>query len=498
MTLSLVTGKELAGRYVIDVPVGSGGYGTVWKASDKQLNRQVALKRLLKQGGVSDAQIKSRLLSEAQKHAQLVHTNIVQVYDVIECEGEHLIVMEYVDGPSFHTVLRDHARAGTQLPLDQAASILADVLAGVAFAHEKRTVHRDLSPSNILLTSTGIPKISDFGIAKIDDPQHVGDHGTTQGGTGNPGYMAPEQQRGERADLSSDLFTVGIIGYLLMTGRHPFAHPSGMFEISELLGDANFNPEPPRPAASLTASQQRLFREYAAVVMRLLNREKAGRFPSARAVIDALEAVIPFQECANCGERIAEHARFCMFCGHQVVSEESAKDAQIDQSQRISITRQAEEQDPDKLVEEGFRLSEKRLWEQAIAMYELAIKIDPKNQKALRNLGYVLNRRGRFEEAEAVLSAGLLLPSDTKSHEASLRYERAVARAERKEYEEAITDLDLAQKLLPFSIKSKYLRAQINMYRGSADDARQDAMDVLRRVPDHAGALRLIEQLNRR
>src|SRR5439155_7253091 len=134
-------------------------------------------------------------------------------------------------------------------------------------------------------------------------------------GTGNPNFMAPEQARGEVADFSSDLFMVGIIGYLLLTGRHPFAHPTGLFGIPELIGDPNFNPEPPRPPSNLTTSQQRLFREYSAVVMRLLHRERAGRFKSAQEALDAIDSVTPFVECPACSERIPEHFRFCGFCG---------------------------------------------------------------------------------------------------------------------------------------------------------------------------------------
>src|SRR3989449_5355373 len=191
--LTLVTGKEIDDRYVIHSSVGTGGSATVWRASDKQLNRDVALKRLLKYTSDSGADEAERILAEARKHAQLVHTNIVQVYDVIECEGEHLIVMEYVDGPSLHTSLRDLAKRGETLPMDQAIAILGDVLEGVTFAHDRQTIHRDLSPSNILLTGSGIPKIGDFGIARIVAAGHVTPKSSPyrQAGTGNPDFMAP-------------------------------------------------------------------------------------------------------------------------------------------------------------------------------------------------------------------------------------------------------------------------------------------------------------------
>src|SRR6266704_268601 len=105
--LTLVTGKEIEDRYVIHSSIGTGGFASVWKASDKQLNRDVALKRLLKHATTTSPEEISALLDEAQKHARLVHTNIVQVYDIIEEEGEPLIVMEYVDGHSLWDTLRE-------------------------------------------------------------------------------------------------------------------------------------------------------------------------------------------------------------------------------------------------------------------------------------------------------------------------------------------------------------------------------------------------------
>lgn len=108
---------------------------------------------------------------------------------------------------------------------------------------------------------------------------------------------------------------VGIIGYLLLAGRHPFAHPSGLFSIPESIQDPDFHPDSPRPPAALTQIQQRQFREYAAIVMRLLHRERSARFGSAREAIDAIDAVIPALECRSCGERVPEHHRFCGLCG---------------------------------------------------------------------------------------------------------------------------------------------------------------------------------------
>ena len=183
--------------------------------------------------------------------------------------------MEFVDGLTLKERFRDLSKQGQVFSLDKSISILRDVLSGVSFAHDKKIIHRDLSPSNILLTSTGIPKISDFGIARVIESANTAEPTSAHGCTGNPHYMSPEQHRGEQADSLSDLFMIGIIGYLLLTSKHPFAHISGLFDIIELITDENYVPETPKPPSSLGTSQQRLFREYAAVIMRLLNRERA-------------------------------------------------------------------------------------------------------------------------------------------------------------------------------------------------------------------------------
>lgn len=494
--LTLQKGYEIQSRYVIHDVAGTGGYASVWRASDKQLNRDVALKRLFKTGITSGASELHRLLDEARRHAQLVHTNIVQVYDVIEAEGEHLILMEYVDGPSLDKILRDNARQGTLEPMDRAVALLRDVLAGVAYAHDRNVVHRDLSPSNILLTSTGIPKIGDFGIARILDPAKVAPHttATTQGGTGNPNFMSPEQARGEAADLTSDLFMIGIIGHLLLGGRHPFAHPSGLFEIPELLRDENFQPESPRPPAVLSSSQQRLFREYAAVVMRLLNREKASRFATAREAIEAIDAVTPTLDCPSCGERVPEHYKYCGFCGSDLAGNlvrYTGGAANKEPEPRTGL-RTAES-----LVDEGFALSEKKNWAGAIALYREAIDMDPGISRAYRNLGFAFNRVGQYEEAAAILSRGLELSTTTSHHAASLHHERSLARASLKDYDGALADIEAALAKNPVSLRSLYHKARIHLFRGESDAATATARELLLREPDHSGALRLLAQLSR-
>jgi serine/threonine protein kinase len=487
--LSFRKGTELdQNRYVVHDVLGTGGFASVWKASDKQLNRDVALKRLLKHSITASPEEISALVEEARKHAQLVHTNIVQVYDIIKEEGEHLLVIEYVDGHSLWDILRDKARKGEVFPLDRAVQILTDTLSGVAFAHSKNVCHRDLGPMNILLTSGGVPKIADFGIARIL-PTVPGEQISSQSGTGHLQFMAPEQARGEPADFLSDLFTVGIVGFLLLTGRHPFADPSGLFQIAELLNDPNFTPETPRPPSQLTTSQQRLFREYAAVVMRLLNRERAGRFASAIEAIDAVEAVTPSLECPACSERVPEQSRFCLYCGERI----EVAPVPTPSSSRST---NAPDATPEQLDADGFALTRMQRWDAAIARYEAAIKKDPTYQKAYRNIGFALNHVRQYEPAVEMLSKGLSLPVALPDHVAGMLYERSYAYLNLTKYDDAYNDIQEAMKHQPGSSRFLYYRARIQRFRGHFEESRKDAHEVLKRIPDHNGALRLLEELS--
>lgn len=481
--LNLRKGTELKGRYVVHDVLGTGGFASVWKASDKQLNRDVALKRLLKNPPSSTQAELSVLVEEARKNAQLVHTNIVQVYDIIEEGGEYLIVMEYVDGRSLWDSLREKTRL---FPLDRAVQMLTDILSGVAFAHSKKVCHRDLSPMNILLTSDEVPKVADFGLARVL-PIVPADKGTTQGGTGNPQFMAPEQARGEPADFFSDLFTVGIIGYLLLSGRHPFADPSGLFRIEELIKDQNFVPDTPRPPSQLTASEQRLYREYAAVVMRLLNRERAGRFASAVEAIDAIESVTPSRECPACSERIPEHSRYCLYCGTEM-RELSILPRSVSGLGEPATT-------PEDIVEEGFALTRVQRWDAAITKYQEAIQMDAGFQKAYRNLGFAFNHIRQYEQAVEVLTKGLSLPTTVADHLANIYYERSYAFFNLKKHDLAYSDIEAALEQHPDSSRFLYYRARIQRYRGNIDEARKDALEVVKRIPAHTGALRLLDAL---
>lgn len=150
---------------------------------------------------------------------------------------------------------------------------------------------------------------------------------------------------------------------------------------------------------------------------------------------------------------------------------------------------------PDQLVEEGFQMTKARRWDDAIGLYRQAIALDPLNRKALRNIGFVLNRVGRFVEAETFLSTGVELGFQVPTHEAAFLYERAVSRSQLGRHADALTDLDRLLERLPYSVKALYLRARIHQRRRAEEDARRDARQVLGIVPEHSGARRLLDEI---
>ena len=211
------------GRYQIEETLGSGGMGEVYRAQDTQLHRRVALKRV----GFKhreDAQYRRYLLNEARRASSFNHSCIASVYDIFDHEGELFIVMEYVEGANLRT------RMDKALPVEEFLPIAIQCASGLSAAHEKRIVHGDLKPENIMVVEkTGDIKLCDFGLSRRTlDVTTVNDSSSTVGlfsenvVVGTPAYMAPEALEGTGRTLRSDIFALGIIFYELLAGRHPF------------------------------------------------------------------------------------------------------------------------------------------------------------------------------------------------------------------------------------------------------------------------------------
>ncbi len=209
----------LLGRYQINATIGRGAMGVVYRAWDPKINRMVAIKTVSLAGLEPDAEreYRERFVVEAQAAGRLSHTGIVTVFDVAEDPETRApyLVMEYVEGQSLGQLLGGENR---RLPLSTALQLTQEVAEALHYAHAQGVVHRDIKPSNILVTTDGHVKIADFGIAKLNQT-HLTQHGRV---LGSPAYMAPEQLSDEGGDARSDLFSLGVVLYFMLTGQRPF------------------------------------------------------------------------------------------------------------------------------------------------------------------------------------------------------------------------------------------------------------------------------------
>jgi len=241
-------GKTIA-HYKILERIGAGGMGVVYKAEDIKLGRLVALK-FLPPYALDSEEDRIRFTNEAQAAAALDHPNICTVHEINEVDGHHYIAMAYVDG----TNLKERIRGGP-LPIAEALDIAVQVAAGLKRAHEKGIVHRDIKPANILLATDGTAKICDFGLAKSGISKKVTRTGST---VGTAAYMSPEQARSEPVDHRTDIWSLGVILYEMLTGRPPFFADHEASVIYSILQEdytplLEHRPEAPPPVPDIVA-----------------------------------------------------------------------------------------------------------------------------------------------------------------------------------------------------------------------------------------------------
>ncbi|MFD8193200.1 protein kinase domain-containing protein [Streptomyces wuyuanensis] len=280
-------GSVAGGRYQLRDLLGEGGMASVYLAYDSALDRQVAIKTLHTELG-REQSFRERFRREAQAVAKLSHTNIVSVFDTGEdavtfsgsAAGDGgvmpYIVMEYVEGKPLGSVLQEDTRQFGAMPADKALRVTADVLAALETSHEMGLVHRDIKPGNVMMTKRGVVKVMDFGIARA---MQSGVTSMTQTGmvVGTPQYLSPEQALGRGVDARSDLYSVGIMLFQLLTGRLPFDADSPL-----AIAYAHVQEEPVAPSSinrSVTPAMD-------ALVARALKKNPNERFPSAAAMRD--------------------------------------------------------------------------------------------------------------------------------------------------------------------------------------------------------------------
>ncbi|MFF7970592.1 protein kinase [Streptomyces sp. NPDC007905] len=286
-------GRALAGgRYQLRDLLGEGGMASVHLAYDAVLDRQVAIKTLHTELGREQA-FRERFRREAQAVAKLTHTNIVSVFDTGEDELNGMttpyIVMEYIEGRPLGSVLEEDIRQFGAMPADKALKITADVLAALEISHEMGLVHRDIKPGNVMMTKRGVIKVMDFGIARA---MQSGVTSMTQTGmvVGTPQYLSPEQALGRGVDARSDLYSVGVMLFQLVTGRLPFDADSAL-----AIAYAHVQEEPVAPSSV----NRSLPPAVDALVARALKKNPNERFPTAESMRDeCLRIAASFQAAA--------------------------------------------------------------------------------------------------------------------------------------------------------------------------------------------------------
>lgn len=228
----VLTRGTMVQHYRIVEKLGAGGMGEVYLAEDTKLKRQVALKFLSTQY-VSDSDFKTRFMREAEATAKLNHPNIVTIYDVSEFQGRPFFAMELIEGQSLRELSKDK-----ELDLDRIIELAIQFCDGLGAAHEKKVVHRDIKPSNVVIDAYGRIKILDFGLAAIQGGERLTRTGST---LGTVRYMSPEQVQGRVVDNRSDLFSLGVVLYEMITGRTPFERDN---EAATLKSIGQDKPEP--------------------------------------------------------------------------------------------------------------------------------------------------------------------------------------------------------------------------------------------------------------
>ena len=268
----------LESHYEIDSEIGRGGMGIVYCAKDKRLKRNVAIK-LLPPELAFRSDIRSRFLREAETAAGLSHPNIVPIYNVEERDNLVYFIMAFIAGDNLATRLQ---KVGALDP-GEVRKILREVADALAFAHKRRVVHRDIKPDNILLDAdSGRAMVTDFGIARALTDQ--GDSRLTATGMaiGTPAYMSPEQSAGEsEIDGRSDLYSLGVVGYQMATGDLPFIAPNTPSMLVKHLSEIPMPVDQRRPDLPMDLSR---------VIMMMLEKDPANRFPDAESVVTALSS----------------------------------------------------------------------------------------------------------------------------------------------------------------------------------------------------------------
>ena len=270
-----LVGKMLGNRYEVLENVGNGGMATVYRAKDKILNRNVAIK-VLKDEFANDQEFIKRFQIEAQSAAALSHPNIVSIYDVANEGDIHYIVMELIEGETLKDVIKKEGK----LDWKRSVEIASQIASGLSIAHKNHIVHRDIKPHNIIITKEGIAKITDFGIAKATSSSTINANANLMGSVH---YFSPEHARGGYTDEKSDIYSLGVVLYEMVTGKLPFDGDSAVSVAMKHLKETPVPPKELAPDIPLGLN---------AIIEKAMQKEVSSRYISAGNMYNDLQKVL--------------------------------------------------------------------------------------------------------------------------------------------------------------------------------------------------------------
>ncbi len=537
------------GKYVIKSELGRGAMGVVYLAEDPRLGRSVALKTM-SPSVAGDPELLQRFYREAQSAGQLSHPNIVIIHDIDEADGTPFIAMEFLEGETLEKIIASRR----DVPIVKKLDIIIQSCKGLHYAHQHGIVHRDVKPANIVVLTDGLVKILDFGIARV-----VGGNMTRTGLVmGTPMYMSPEQVLGQQVDARSDIFSVGVILYELLSYQNPFAAPdipSILYRISEQ--------SPPLLSTVLPGCPPQLEK----VVMKALARTPEDRTQSANDLAFELQQVADFLR-RHMVDVYLEQGRRSIEAGNLTIAKESLQKAlEIDSNHNMAKTLLVQVQDEirdrqraqksDKLLRQAKEALQEANYDEALSALGKILRFDPENEEALRYKQYATEQAERSQKigrhmaraekltndadlqgAKTELEAVLTLdPDHGRAHEMLHSIETELAEQDRmrqvrqdtqgaraylaeKNFPKALELLERALQLDPLNIEVESLIRLVRSGQEKEDRRRlleqrlatvQEALDreqfeeavnlaeeALRDFPDHSDVVKLHARARRR
>ncbi len=512
------------GKYEIIGILGRGGMGVVYRAADKMLARHVAIKTLT-EGVAEDPEMLQRFYQEAEKTARLNHPNIVTVYDVGVQNGVPYIVMEYVEGESLDILIRTNRAVSLITKL----KIIEDVCLALGYAHRCNVIHRDVKPANVIVQPNGVPKLLDFGIARLEKREP--DANLTRAGSviGTVPYMAPERLRSEALDRRSDIFSTGVVLYQLLTGHLPF-NGEEVAIIQEILRGKH-----PPLASHLAHFPPAL----EAVIDRALAKHPDDRYSTAEEMAAELSSIVRDLKREQVQEMLSQVERFVSEREYtrakQILLQLRGVDAHharvkelLNQVER-QISRRHREEKVLQLRAQAEDAVRERRFDHAIVFLEEAVRLDPDNadlvgllqtarsekQKREQIDGYLrqcdaARRLGDYESARVilkkamqldshnskVLAAATTLAKEAEEAERTVRAKKLIesARLEigARRFEAAIELLNQADGLDPSEPELQALLDEANSGREQERRRR-----IVSRLEDEAALATAVDQLQR-